>query len=264
MSDATFRLALAQAPSDLDGRAARLAWLRDHLPDIADRGVDLVVLPELFACGYAIGDQLEASAEPQKGETKQMLAQIAQEFGLAIHCGYAEREGDVLYNSAICVAPNGETLGHHRKLAIPPGFERAHFSPGHGCTLFTYRGFRIATLICYDAEFPETVRHVAGLGADLVLVPTALGTAWGWVADTMLPTRAYENGMFLAYANGAGTQNGMDFLGRSFIAAPNGTELARAGAAPEILFADLDLAMVRAAQTRLPYLKDKQHLSLIK
>ncbi len=162
----------------------------------------------------------------------------------------------------MCIGPDGALLGHHRKLAIPPGFERAHFSAGAGATLFDYRGFKIATLICYDAEFAETVRHVAALGADLVLVPTALGAAWGWVAETMIPTRAYENGVFLAYANGAGAQGDMTFLGQSVIAAPMGVELARAGSEPEILYATLDLDQVATAQARLPYLQDRTTLHL--
>ena len=256
-------LALAQAPSDLVGWSARMQWLAQHLPEIAKKGADLVVLPELFACGYAIGAQTRASAQPAHGPTAQRLSELAQRFKLAIHCGYAERADETLYNSAMCIGPDGTLLGHHRKLAIPPGFEREYYTAGQGITLFTYRGFKIATLICYDAEFPETVRHAAALGADLVLVPTALGADWGWVADTMLPTRAYENGVFLAYANGSGTQGDMEFLGKSVIAAPNGTELARASRTSEILYASLDPAMVRKAQLRLPYLLDRTSLDLL-
>jgi predicted amidohydrolase len=57
----------------------------------------------------------------------------------------------------------------------------------------------------------------------------------------MIPTRAYENGVFLAYANSAGTENGMTFLGQSFIAAPNGKELARAEASPQLIHTELKL-----------------------
>lgn len=255
-----FQLALAQAPSGLEGVSARLDWLEAQLPDISEKGADLLLLPELFACGYAIGEDLSKNAQPRDGTISQALAALATRFGLALHCGYAERVGDILYNSAICIGPDGTTLGHQRKLAIPPGFERAFFSAGQGCDLFVYKAFKIATLICYDAEFPETVRYVAQMGADLVLVPTALGAKWGWVAETMIPTRGFENGVFLAYANGAGQQNEMTFLGRSFIGSPDGEILARAGMSPEIIFANLDLSRVKAAQRRLPYLMDQAHL----
>lgn len=256
------RLAVAQSPAWLDAQEDRIAWLRDELPDLTAKGVDLVLLPELFLCGYNIGDALADRAEPVDGPGFQAMRKLAQESGIAVHYGFAEAKNRRLYNSALCIGPDGSVLTHQRKLSIPPGFEQAHFSPGAGCALFTYRGMRFATLICYDAEFPETVRHVASLGAEVVLVPTALGAQWGWLAHTMIPCRAYENGVYLAYANGAGSQNGMDFLGASVIAAPGGTEAARAGSKPEVIFADLDAEQVRAAQARLPYFKDRLSLKL--
>ncbi|WP_146345763.1 carbon-nitrogen hydrolase family protein [Falsiphaeobacter marinintestinus] len=252
------RLAVVQAPAQLDGSAARLNWLEGCLGEIAQQGADLVVLPELFACGYNIGDALISEAEAADGPVFAAMSEMASRFGVAIHYGFAERDGDKLFNAAICVSPDGEVLCHHRKLTIPPGFECDYFTPGQGCQVFTYRGLRIATLICYDVEFPETVRHVAAEGAELVLVPTALGADWSWVAHSMIPTRAYENGVFLAYVNSAGVENGMEFLGASVVAAPDGVEVVRAGRAPDIVYADLDKARVTAAQTLLPYLVDRK------
>jgi predicted amidohydrolase len=121
---------------------------------------------------------------------------------------------------------------------------------------------RIAKLICYDAEFPETVRHVASMGAELVAVPTALGAQWEWVSQRMIPTRAYENGVFLAYANSAGSEHGMTFLGQSFSATPDGEELARANAQAQIIYGTLHLDKVSAAQARLPYLTDREALKM--
>lgn len=257
-----FRLALIQAPADLVGPSQRLDWLQKSLPEITENGADLVVCPELFACGYNIGTAVQTFAEMCGGPICAALADMAGEHAIAIHCGYPEQDGDALFNAAICIGPDGEMLGHHRKLAIPPGFERDHFTAGRGCQLFHYKGLNIATLVCYDAEFGETVRHVAGLGAHLVLAPTALGAQWSWVADTMIPTRAYENGVYLAYANSAGTENGMAFLGGSVIAAPDGVLAAKAGPDPEIIYADIDRARVTAAQTRLPYLNDRKNIQL--
>lgn len=256
----TLRLAVGQSPAELSSVAERLAWLQDQLPDVVSHAADLLVLPELFATGYNIGDQVAARAEPADGAIAATIAELARSHGLAIHYGFAERDGVELFNAAQCFGPNGQRLGFHRKLALPPGFERDHFLPGQGSELFTFRGVRIATLVCYDAEFPETARHVASLGAEVILVPTALGAEWDWVAQRMIPTRAYENGVFLAYANSAGVENGLAFLGRSFIAAPDGQELARAGNAPEIIHATLELDRVAAAQARLPYLIDRRSI----
>lgn len=253
---APFSLAVAQAPAELDGAQARFDWLNTILPDVAARGADLLLLPELFACGYNIAADMAARAEQQDGPAFDTMRALARDHGVALHYGYAERAGRDLFNAATCIGADGTRLVHQRKLMIPPGFEQDCFQPGTGCALFSYRGLRFATLICFDAEFPETVRHVAQQGADVVLVPTALGADWAWVARQMIPTRAFENGIYLAYANSAGVERGMLFLGASVIAAPDGAELARAGSGPEVLYAPLSRDRVRRAQDRLPYLKD--------
>ena len=258
----TFRLAVGQAPAGLATPQARLDWLSDALPGVAAQHADLLLLPELYATGYNIGDQITARAEPADGPFAQAIAALAMAHGVAIHYGFAETDGHAISNAAQCIGPCGTRLGGHRKLVIPPGFEKEHFTPGQGCTLFSYRDVRIGTLICYDAEFPETARHVASLGAELILVPTALGAQWAWVAQNMIPTRAYENGVFLAYANSAGTEHGMTFLGQSFIASPGGQEIARAPSETGIIYGTLHLENVSTAQKRLPYLRDRKTLGL--
>ncbi|QJF50308.1 carbon-nitrogen hydrolase family protein [Roseobacter ponti] len=256
----TFTLAVGQAPAEPGTPKERLDWLAGILPDVATGGADLLLLPELFATGYNIGAQVVHRAEPADGPVAQSISAMAKEHGLAIHYGFPEADGGAVFNAAQCFGPDGMRLGGHRKLVIPPGFERDHFSPGKGCEVFTYRGLKIATLICYDAEFPETVRHVASAGAELLLVPTALGAQWAWVAQKMIPTRAFENGIYLAYANSAGTEHGLAFLGQSLIASPDGQELARAGAEAGVISAVLHPEKVAVAQARLPYLTDRKLL----
>ncbi len=257
---ARLTLAVAQSPAELEGPDARLAWLTRCLEDGAPWCADLLLLPELFLTGYNVGDQLAAYAEPRGGPRAQAIAALAKRFGLAIHYGYAEQDSGQLYNAAACYGADGDLLGHHRKLVLPPGFEAEHFVTGPGCQLFRLQGVSFATLICYDVEFPETVRHVAELGADVVLVPTALGAQWGSVARQLVPTRAFENGVFLCYANHAGQEAGLSYLGASCIVGPDGRDLARAAAGPEVLQAKLDLALLQQARARLPYLKDRLQL----
>ncbi len=260
---ATLTLAVAQSPGELVGTQERLAWLEASLEAGAPWSADLLVLPELFLTGYKIGDQVAQWAEPCGGSRAQQIADLAQRFAVGIHYGYAEQDGDQIFNAAACFGQDGSLLGHHRKLLLPPGFEADHFSQGQGCQLFRLKGFCIATLICYDAEFPETFRHVAGRGADLVLVPTALTDQWGVVARSVMPTRAFESGVFLCYANHAGQEADLSYLGASCIIAPDGSELARAQGAPQILQACLELDRVQQARHRLPYLKDRKQLAAL-
>ena len=86
-------------------------------------------------------------------------------------------------------------------------------------------------LICYDVEFPETLRLLALAGADLVCGADGADGALRLVARTLVPARAYENQVFLAYANRCGREGELVYLGHSCIVGPDGTELARAGPA---------------------------------
>ena len=128
--------------------------------------------------------------------------------------------------------------------------------PATGTTVFTLAGVRLTILICYDAEFPEAVRHAALAGAQCVLVPTALSDQWGVVANQVMPARAFENGVYLVYCNHAGREGDLAYLGASCIASPKGEDLARAGRGEQVIVAAIDPQDVAAAQARLPYLHD--------
>ena len=256
----TLNVAVIQSPAELNGPRARLSWLTQTLEEHANQPCDLVILPELFQSGYHIGSRVVDLAEPSDGPFAKAVADLAHVHSTAILYGYSERWGNILYNSAQCFGKNGQIIGHHRKLLLPPGFEGGHFAPGDGCELFALGEFKIGILICYDIEFPENLRHVALQGADLVAVPTALGAQWGLVSEKVLPTRAFENGVYVCYANSCGQENGMDFFGGSCVISPDGSDLARAGITPKFLHSCVKKSAVAAAQDRLQYHKDRQKL----
>ncbi len=250
-------VAVAQCPADLDGSQTRLDWLSQMLAAHKGDPLDLVLLPELFQCGYNIGDLVSDKAEASDGRFSAAIAGLARQHDTAILYGFAERQGDVLFNSAQCIDKNGITIGRHRKLLLPPGFEGDHFAPGTGCELFQLGAFTVAILVCYDVEFPENLRHVALSGADIVAVPTALAAKWGVVSECVVPTRAFENGVFVCYANYCQRESDLDYFGGSCIIAPDGSQLARAGTSPQLLSAQLKHSAVSAARTRLPYHVDR-------
>ena len=227
---------------------------------IDGQSLDLVVCPELFMSGYYVAEQLHALAEPAHGPFAQAAAALARSSSTAIVYGYPERDGAVVYNSAIAIGADGAVLANHRKLAIPPGSEEGWFVPGSGLTLFQLGGMTCGLLICYDAEFPEAVRAACLAGAETVIVPTALSDQWDQVADRVIPARAFENGCWLLYANHAGTENGLTYHGGSCILTPQGRDAARAGRGEELITAVIDAQTVAAARERLPYFRDLEDL----
>lgn len=267
----SLEVVIAQSIAELEGPQARFEWLVESLRLEIMQGADLLLLPELFLTGYNIGENVVAWSENSDGYYAKQIAALCIQHNIAIQYGYAEKaysesvllEGqkEKIYNSANCISRDGERLAGHRKLLLPPGFEGDYFSGGDSFETFIINGFKISTLICYDAEFPENFRYVALQGVDLVLVPTALSTQWGVVAHKVIPTRAFENGVFVCYANHAGNEHGLEYLGASCIIGPDGTELQRANNKSEFLRATLTQKEVTAAQQRLPYLQDMRRMA---
>ena len=144
-------------------------------------------------------------------------------------CGYAERADERIYNSAILFGADGARLFNYRKLHLSGAYEKATFELGDEVVTARIDGVTIAPLICYDVEFPEAVRAAARAGAQVVCVPTALREQYARLADTMIPTRAFENGFYVAYVNQAGAEGDWDYCGLSRLAGPDGRVVATAG-----------------------------------
>ena len=255
------RVALLQGPEKAGTKAATLARLQQAAVQAASEGARLLVLPELFLTGYNIGaDALHGQAEPADGPSAVQAAAIARASGVALLYGYPERNADGrLYNSALLLGPFGETLANYRKTHLFGDMEREIFSAGEEpFVLADLAGTRVGLLICYDVEFPELVRGLAVRGAGLVAVPTALMRPYDFVPRMMLPVRAFENQIFLIYANRCGEEAGMAYVGESCIVAPDGSALARAGADEALLTATLDDAAMAGSRAANTYLRDRQ------
>ncbi|WP_159587776.1 carbon-nitrogen hydrolase family protein [Chelativorans xinjiangense] len=259
--DRPLRLALFQMASNDLGADARLERL-DALLRETGGTADLLVCPELFLSGYDIGERLPELAQPSDGPFARAVAGLARKWGTAVAYGYPEEAAGRFHNSAICFDKKGDVLANFRKLHQCNAFERANFTPGEELVLFDLEGWRVGMLICYDFEFPETVRGYALAGADLVVAPTGVGDRWSVISERVVPARAFENGLFVAYANYGGAHlDGRPFLGKSCIASPHGTDLARAEDAREtMLTATLDRAAIREARERIAYLEDRRSL----
>ena len=257
---AALKVGIYQPVARDEAPAARLARLEIVLAGLGQGALDLLICPELYLSGYNIGDQVPTRAEAPDGPFAQGAAALAQRYRTALLYGYPEAADGRVFNSALCLGKAGERLANHRKLSLSGSFEKAQFVPHDGLTLFDLAGWRIAILICYDIEFPENARAAAQAGAELVAVPTALDAAWEVVARKLVPVRAFENGIFLAYANHAGVEAGLRYLGESRIVGPDGRELATAGDAETVITAELDKARIGAARSRLPYLTDCRQL----
>jgi predicted amidohydrolase len=261
MSDLGMRIAIYQGPAEPGSVARNLDLLEARAAEAAGRGTRLLICPEMFLSGYNIGPREAARlAEPADGATLARAAGLARANGIALLLGYPERGADgAIYNAARLIGRDGRDLANYRKCQLFGDLDRETFRAGESPpAVVELEGIRVGLLICYDVEFPEAVRLLALAGADLVAVPTALMEPFEVVARTVVPARAIENQVFLAYANRCGCEGELRYCGLSCVVGPDGGELVRAGRGEELVFADLDLDRLRAARTLHCYLRDRR------
>ncbi|QHC22202.1 carbon-nitrogen hydrolase family protein [Streptomyces sp. GS7] len=262
--------ALLQSSGRPGDVAHNLRLLDDAAREAAATGAGLLACPELFLTGYAIGGDVHRLAESADGAGARAVAGIAAAHGIAILYGYPERapEGErddaadglaVVYNSAQLIGPDGARIANYRKTHLFGCFEREWFTPGDRSVVQAdLAGVRIGLLICYDVEFPENVRAHALAGTDLLLVPTAQMHPFQFVAESVIPVRAFENQMYVAYVNRVGEEGEFEFVGLSCLAGPDGVVRTRAGRSEQLVQAAVDPDFLKESRENNPYLHDRR------
>jgi predicted amidohydrolase len=221
----------------------------------ADQGAELLICSEMFLTGYNIGDRVYDLAEPMDGPAAQKVAAMARETNIALLYGYPERSGEVVYNSALLIDRNGSTLANYRKTHLFGSEENRLFQPGDAFILAELEGMKIGILICYDVEFPEAVRTLVQAGAELIAVPTANMEPYCQSMQFIIPARAFENQVFIAYVNRCGHEADLNYCGLSCIVGPDGKELVLAGTVEGLFVAQINGADITASRRKNPYLK---------
>ncbi|MFF9124918.1 carbon-nitrogen hydrolase family protein [Streptomyces sp. NPDC014889] len=225
----------------------------------AAAGAGLLATSELFLTGYAIGGDIGRLAEPADGDWADAVAELACRHGLAVAYGYPERDGETVHNSVQLISADGTRLANYRKTHLFGDFEHAQFTPGEQPVVQAeLNGLTVGLIICYDVEFPENVRAHALAGTDLLVVPTALMHPFQFVAESLVPVRAFENQMYIAYVNRAGTEGEFEFVGLSALAGPDGVARARAGRTEELVLADAEPGLLAASRETNPYLEGRR------
>lgn len=259
MSEA-IQLALLQHQPTPASVQVSIERLNEYAGKAAAKGASILLVPEASMTGYNIPLQSrDQVADFADGDLYQSVADIAARHSIAICYGFIEKTTDAFYNAVQLVNSQGKVVSHYRKTHLWGELDRSLFQRGDSLNpVIEIEGWQIGLLICYDVEFPETVRELALQGAELILVPTALMTPWTQVADLVVPTRAYESQLYIGYANYCGAENGIDYVGHSCIAAPDGEVLAKAAQEPKLLFATLDKEVLHQTRESLPYHKDRR------
>ncbi|CAD6008807.1 carbon-nitrogen hydrolase family protein [Agreia sp. COWG] len=254
---------------------ANLAIIETAAREAVDRGATMLVTPEMFVTGYNIDGSLEELAAQ---DLPSRVARIARQVGISIVAGLplpvetspetrpgtsaAASTGQPrgIHNSLVVIDAHGTELTRYNKTHLFGELDRGLFVAGEALPEpIEVDGVRLGFLICYDVEFPETVRAAALAGVDAVIVPTAQMEPFAHIAERLIPVRAWENQVHIAYVNRTGFEGELRYVGRSSIVGPDGERLAALGGLDAgLLVATIDPDATTRARRANPYLDDRR------
>ena len=217
---------------------------------------DVIVLPELWSTGYAL--ELAKELADEAGDAR-FLAELARGYGLAFAGGSVlAAEGGKIFNRAQVIDHEGRYVASYDKVHLFRLMDEDRFlAPGISTSMFELGGMPCASVICYDIRFCELPRKLAVQGAEVLFAsaewPAPRVEHW----RTLLRARAIENQLYVVACNRCGTTGNTEFAGRSAIIAPDGTMMAEAGTAEEIIWADIEPEAVRRVRNAIPVFADR-------
>ncbi len=218
--------------NNVDSIAERIDVLMSLYP-----WVEMVIVSELAAHG-----PLHSYAEPMPGVTEQRFCEVARKHNIWLVPGsFFELADNAVFNTAPVINPQGEVIARHRKLFPFCPFEEG-IEAGDEFVVFDVPGAgRFGLCICYDMWFPEVLRTLTSMGAEVILHPVLTGTN---DRDIELNLARSSGALFQSYIidiNGLGVGG----VGQSCIVDPAGRVVHQAGETNEFLVTELDFDLVR-------------------
>ena len=262
------KIALIQQRASKD-KPQNIARGLAKLEEAAQNGAALACYAELafewFHPQHPATGDVRALAEPLDGPLVSAFRDKARELGIVVVLNLFEREREATFDSSPVIDADGSMVGVTRMVHITEYacfHEQGYYTPGDkGAPVYRTRTGNVGVAICYDRHFPEYMRALALAGADLVVVPQA-GAVGEWpegLYEAEMRVAAFQNGYYVALCNRVGREDRLEFAGESFVCAPDGSVIARAGqGTEEILYAEIDPASAETSHARQLFLKHRR------
>jgi len=278
MTTSSFTVGLLQMTSSTEPEENRAA-LEAGLRDLAARGAEFVMTPEMTGALDGNKARLRANARPEHAdETLALARSLAAELGLWVLLGSQavvvdDGPDSLLANRSFLIGADGGLRARYDKIHLfdvdlPSGEryrESASYRPGCEAVVAATPWGQLGFSICYDVRFPHLFRTLAQAGAQMIAVPAAFTKTTGeahW--HTLLRARAIETGCYiLAPAQTGLHKDGRTTFGHSLVIAPWGEVLADAGEGPGGVIAQVDLSHVADARARIPALRHDRAYELV-
>jgi predicted amidohydrolase len=234
----------------------------EHALGMIDRAPqsDLILLPEIWPCGFFSFDRYERDSEIINGPIVKAFKDKARERNCYIFMGsMVENDGGQLFNTSIFLNPEGDIATRYRKIHLfgYQSEETAILTPGRDVvvadTPWGVSGFST----CYDLRFPELFRRMVDQGAKFFLVTSAWPHVRLEAWKLFNRSRAHENLAFLISCNCAGANQDKKYAGHSMIIDPLGRVVAEGGDEEELVSARIDPELVDTVRQDFPALEDR-------
>jgi predicted amidohydrolase len=177
-------------PRNTTNAAENLELFARYVDQAGTMNADIVCLPEGITVVGNGKTYLEAS-EPVPGPTTRFLGTLAKKHEMYIVAGLLEKDGEVLYNTAVLMDRDGNFAGKYRKVSLPREEIEGGITPGNDFPVFKTDFGKIGMMVCWDVFFPEPARMLSLKGAEIIFMPI-----WGGNL-TLSKARAIENQIYL-------------------------------------------------------------------
>lgn len=239
-----------------EDKAANFARAGAWIATAAGAGARLILLPEMYSCGFTMDTARVEEAE--NGPSTAFLVDQARRHGAWVGGSIPVRFAgfDRPHNVFTLASPDG-ALHRYRKIH-PFTFakEDRHYAAGDETLVVEVEGLRCALFVCYDLRFADLFWKLATeVDAYLVVANWPERRRAHWTA--LLTARAIENQAYVVGVNRVGTGANLVYTGDSRIVDAWGETLGHAAGAETMLLADLDPARVREARETFPVLPDR-------
>ena len=245
------RIASCQLLLDVEDPQACSQAATTSIFNAVSGGAKIIVLPELSNSGYAFKFQheVEDSATTLDSALIVQWQGIAKENSVVIIAGLNLLEDNKYWNASVVIDSDG-ICSWYAKVHLF-GDEAKFFTAGSKPPLIVQTLYgRIATMICYDLEFPEWVRLAMLQGAQLLALPTN----WPIIGQTItsppmevirVQAAASQNKIVIAAADRCGNERGVDWISTSVITSDEGVISAIAkpndNLQSQIIYSDIEL-----------------------
>ncbi len=220
--------------------------------------VDLLVLPEMFTTGFTM--QPENVAHSEGVETLSWMREVAANKKTAVMGSIPFFENENYTNRLFFVTPDGNHRHYDKRHTFTLAGEDKVYTKGTQRLIFTYKGFHLCPMICYDLRFPVWARNTEAYDVLIYVAnwPKPRITAW----DTLLKARAIENMAYCIGVNRIGTdENGHEYSGHSAVYDALGVQRAFSEK-EEVVFAVLEKEHLTTTRNTLKFLDDQDEFTL--